>query len=250
MAVVLVTGGTGTLGSALVPRLVAAGHEVRVLSRRAVPRVPPGVATCVGDVVTGAGIDAAVTGCDAVIHAACSPRRRARETEVAGTRHVAAAARASGAHLVYVSIVGVDRHRFPYYKAKYAAEQVLAGSGAQWSVLRATQFHDFIDFLLSRGWFFRTPNLRVQPVDVGDVADALVGVAAGEPSGLLADFAGPEVLPIRQLVDTRREVTGQSTRLVPLPPVGFLRDYDAGLHLSPAHPTGTRTWRQWLQAGR
>lgn len=247
MSVVLVTGGTGTLGRAVVPLLLEAGHDVRVLSRQQAPRVPPGVTACIGDVRTGEGIDAAVAGSDVVIHAASNPRRHVRETEVGGARHVAAAARAADAHLVYVSIVGVDRHRFPYYRAKYAAEQVIAGSGASWTVLRATQFHELIEYMLGRGWFFRTPQLRFQTVDVTEVARQLVGVALGSPAGLLPDVGGPEVLTIERIVADRREVTGRTTRLVRLPAVGFLGDFDAGKHLAPAHPSGGRTWRQWLE---
>src|SRR5947209_4230730 len=142
MATVLVTGGTGVLGSYLVPRLVARGHEVRRLSRHA-----SGPDAVRGDVRTGEGIDAAVAGCDVVVHAATS-QRRSRETEVKGTRHVVDAARKADAHVIYVSIVGVDRHRIPYYKAKWAAEQVVEASNARWTILRATQFHDLLDRIL------------------------------------------------------------------------------------------------------
>src|SRR5437868_2652730 len=83
MATVLVTGGTGVLGAYLVPRLVGRGHDVRVLSRRPSPRVPQGATAVQGDVRTGAGLNAAATGSDAVIHAATS-LRRARSTEVDG----------------------------------------------------------------------------------------------------------------------------------------------------------------------
>lgn len=250
MAVVLVTGGTGTLGRAVVPLLLAAGHDVRVLSRRSAPTVPAGVTALSGDVRTGAGVGPATEGADVVIHAASSPRRRARETEVEGARHVATAARAAGAHLVYVSIVGVDRHRYSYYRAKRAAEVVVAESGANWSVLRATQFHDLLELFFRSGWFFRTPRLRFQPVDVTEVARRLCDVALGTPSGLVADFGGPEVRTVRQLVEERRELTGSRTRLVRVPARGFLADFDAGLHLTPDHRDGTITWRDWLEAGR
>src|SRR5437588_12805637 len=118
MATVLVTGGTGVLGAYLVPRLVARGHDVRVLSRRPSPRVPQGVTAVHGNVRTGAGLNTAAAGCDAIVHAATS-LRRARSTEVDGTRNVVEAANREGAHVLYVSIVGVDRHRLPYYKAKW-----------------------------------------------------------------------------------------------------------------------------------
>jgi uncharacterized protein YbjT (DUF2867 family) len=250
MATVLVTGGTGVLGRATVPLLLDAGHDVRVLSRRSAPSLPDGVTPYAGDVRTGAGVDRAVAGCDVVIHAASNPRRKVKETEVEGARHVARAAREAGAHLVYVSIVGVDNHRYFYYRAKYAAEHVVADSGAEWSVLRATQFHDLVDMFLGTGWFFRTPNLRFQPVAVADVARRLVEVALGEPQGLAPDFGGPEVLTIDELATARRDAGGRRTRLVRLPALGFLRDFDAGRHLSPEHRAGVVTWRQWLDSGR
>jgi uncharacterized protein YbjT (DUF2867 family) len=249
MAAVVVTGGTGTLGRVLVPKLLAQGHGVSVLSRRSAPRLPPGAVACLGDVRTGDGVEAAIEGAGVVIHAASSPRRQARETEESGARTVAAAARRTGAHLVYVSIVGVDRHRFPYYRAKYAAEQIVAGSGADWTVLRATQFHELIDTVLGRGVFIRTRHMRFQPVDVGEVAARLVELAGEPAQGLAPDFGGPEVLGIGELADTRREVTGRRTRLLPVPVLGgALADYDAGHHLTPQHRSGVRTWREWLSA--
>src|SRR4051794_38577127 len=131
MATVLVTGGTGVLGSYLVPRLRERGHEVRPLSRH-----PVGENAVRGDVRTGEGLEVAAGGCDVIVHAATSAQRRTRETEVEGTRHVVDAARTAGAHLIYVSIVGVDRHRIPYYKAKWQAEQVVESSGIPWTILR------------------------------------------------------------------------------------------------------------------
>ncbi|WP_213455759.1 SDR family oxidoreductase [Rhizomonospora bruguierae] len=100
---VLVTGGTGTLGRALVPLLVEAGHDTTVMSRR------PGPGDAVADLVTGDGLAAAVAGADTVVHLASSPYRRTMaEVEIGGTgRLLAAAAGAGVGHLIYVSIVAV-----------------------------------------------------------------------------------------------------------------------------------------------
>jgi hypothetical protein len=97
-----------------------------VLSRSADPTVPAGASVLQGDVRTGAGLKIAVENVDAVVHAATNPFRRARSTEVEGTRNVRDATVAAGtSHLLYVSIVGVDRLTVPYYKAKFAAEEIV-----------------------------------------------------------------------------------------------------------------------------
>ena len=245
---VLVTGGTGVLGSYLVPRLAARGHDVRVLSRRPWAHVPAGATGWQGDVLTGEGLAAAVEGADAVIHAATSPRRRGRRTEVDGTRRMLGEARSAAAHFIYVSIVGVDRVGFPYYKAKLAAEDVVQSEGDRWTILRATQFHDLLDMALRQRVFAGTTNMPFQPVDAGEVADRLVDAVESGPGGRVEDFGGPETLTLRELADVRRRVTGKRTLLLRLPRVGFLRDFASGGHLCPDQACGKITWEEWLRA--
>jgi len=244
MALVLVTGGTGTLGSRVVSRLVAGGHEVRVLSRTPGP-APAGATRWVGDVRTGAGLGEAAEGADVVVHAASNPARRVRETEVTGTANVLAAARRSASHVIYVSIVGVDVHRFPYYRAKRAAEELVESYDRGWAIQRATQFHELLAFFFALGVFIRTPHLGFQPVDSGDVADRLVSLAESRVTGRATDLGGPEVLDIRELVSVKRRSSGKATRLVPVPAVSWLGDFDRRLHCTPEHADGTRTWEQW-----
>jgi uncharacterized protein YbjT (DUF2867 family) len=136
---ILVTGGTGTLGRQVVARLLDAGRRVRVLSRR--PRAPrPGVELVVGDLMKDGGAGAAVDGVATVVHCASD-----NKGDAAATRALtAAAAQAAVTHLVYVSIVGVERLSFGYAKAKLDCERIVAGSGVPWTTLRATQFYDMI----------------------------------------------------------------------------------------------------------
>ncbi|HMC43184.1 MAG TPA: NAD(P)H-binding protein [Acidimicrobiales bacterium] len=248
MARVLVTGGTGTLGRYLVPRLLAKGHEVRVLSRRPAPSLPAGATASRGDVLTGEGVAAAVSGTDAVVHAATSAQRRARATEVQGTTHVLGACRGAGAHLLYVSIVGVDRHRFPYYRAKRAAEELVQSSGVGWTIQRATQFHELLDLFLGFRVLPTTPNLAFQLVDAGEVSDRLVELVEKGPTALAPDFGGPEILPLREINATRRQETGKRAVLVPVPRVGFMRDFEEGRHHCPDRREGRITWREWLRS--
>jgi uncharacterized protein YbjT (DUF2867 family) len=203
-----------------------------------------------GDVRTGEGLRDAVRGVDAVVHAASNPRRRVRQTEVLGTRNVLGAIAGSGAHLVYVSIVGVDRHRFPYYKAKWEAEQVVSSSAAPWTIQRATQFHDLLELFLGYPVFIATPHLAFQVVDAGEVAGRLVDLVEAGPSGRAPDFGGPEVLGIRELAATRRRITGRRARLLRVPRLGPLRELDDGRHLCPDNRIGRITWEEWLETSR
>jgi uncharacterized protein YbjT (DUF2867 family) len=121
----LVTGGTGRLGRRLLGPLQAAGHSVRQMSRRGT-----GAGGVRGDLATGRGLVGAAAGAQVVVHAASDPRGDPWEVDVAGTRRlVQAVDRDRLQHLIHVSIVGVDRIPYGYYRAKYAAEQVLLASG-------------------------------------------------------------------------------------------------------------------------
>lgn len=248
MAEVLVTGGTGALGRVLVPALRAAGHGVRVLSRR------PGEGRLAGDVATGAGLAAAVDGVDAVVHLASDPDGDYWTADVAGTRRVAVAAREAGVtHLVYVSIPGVDRVPHPFYRAKFAAEQVVEAAAVPYTILRATQFHGFLADLLARGrrgpvvpagigWSF-------QPVDTRDVAAHLTGLLAAGPAAGIVEYGGPEVLDSVALARSWLAARGGRGRVIPLPVPGkFTAAARAGDLLPAADaPRGTITWEQWLR---
>jgi uncharacterized protein YbjT (DUF2867 family) len=249
MAELLVTGGTGVLGREAVPALRAAGHTVRVLSRE------PGDGHVVGDLSDPAAMPRlapALDGVETVLHLASSPRREVWETDVAGTRRLAVAARAAGVgHLLLVSVPGADDVPFSYNHAKFAAEEIVAAAGVPYTIVRASQFHPFVSTLISllhrapvlpvgRGW-------RLQPVDTGDVADHLVGLVAAGPAGRIVEFGGPEVRDAADLARSWLAARGGG-RVLTLPvPGGFSRAVRAGGMLAAADaPRGKVTWEEWL----
>ncbi len=211
MALVVVTGATGTLGGFLVPALVAAGHDVRAMTRTAGRVRHTGATEVVADVRDAASLRGALAGADAVLHLASS-QRDMRRTEVEGARHVVAAA--AGADVVYLSIVGCDRTPFGYYRAKTAAEQVVQAGGGR--VVRATQFHSLVRTFLAprlRGRTVAPAGLLLQPVAEEFVAQVLVeGVS--DPTTLPDEVGGPEQLDTRELA---LRVTGRPPLAVPLP---------------------------------
>jgi uncharacterized protein YbjT (DUF2867 family) len=248
---VLVTGGTGTLGRHVVMLLRQSGHRARILSRN-----PRGHVDAVrGDLATGANLAKAVDGMDAIVHAASAAREplKINAVDVEGTRRLIAAARAAGVrHLVYVSIVGVDRVRYRYYAAKLRAENVVREDAVPWSVLRATQFHGFVAAMLRT--FARLPAVvavpvrwHLQPVDAGEVARRVVDAALGEPSRLVSEFGGPEVCELGQLAQMWMVARHDRRRLVNLPlPLRANAEVEAGNLTCPDHRDGAVTFQQFL----
>ena len=248
MTTILVTGGTGTLGRVLVPRLSALRHDVRVLSRR--PQPPPGSPTghawFTGDLRTGEGIDAALAGADAVVHCATSQRGE----QAAAGNLIAAASRTGRPHLIYISIVGVDKVPLFYYKHKLASEALISGSGLPWTILRATQFHDLILTFcqsLARLPVMPVPGISVQPVDVREVAGRLAELATSQPAGRVPDLAGPQVRPMTGLARSYLEASGRRRPLLPvrLPGSTFARIRGGGL-LAPGRAAGGATFEEFL----
>lgn len=244
----LVTGAAGTLGNVLVSTLVSHRHQVRVLLHHSSADFPPGVEVARGDVRSPADMAGAVSGADTVIHAATSPFRQATATELEGTRAVLAAAGPANAHVVYPSIVGVDRLGGTYYRAKWQAEQLVA-SASHSTIQRATQLHPTLDKMLSHRLFPVTAHLAFQPLDPGDLAERLVSLVEAGPARRAEDLGGPGVLALRDIVAARRAATHRRTILIPVPALGPLRALDAGHHLCPGHARGQTTWEQWLSHG-
>ena len=192
---ITVIGGTGLIGSQVVRKLTAAGHE-------AVPAAPStGV-----DLITGKGLDAAMAGTEVVINVANSPTFDDASPDffrTSMTNLLAAGERAGVQHQVILSIVNVDRvPQLVYYGAKALQEDLLRAGPTPYSIVRATQFFEFMDALLassSDDTTVRLPTTRIQPMAAADVAGAVTEVAVGAPLKGIWNVAGPDVFPLDEL---------------------------------------------------
>ncbi|WP_407555245.1 NAD(P)H-binding protein [Streptomyces sp. Pv4-95] len=234
-----VIGGTGLIGSQVVRNLNAAGHEA----------VPHSQSTGV-DVISGQGLEEAVAGADAVVNLTNSPTFDEASPAFFRTsmENLLAAAHKGGVgHFVILSIVGVDQvPELDYYRAKLLQEQLLAAGPIPYSIVRATQFMEFMDAVLSwtaDGDTVRLPATPIQPIAAKDVANEVTQVAAGTPLGAIRNIAGPEIFTLDELGRITLSRKGDKRTVTIDPTAGMfaaikgdvLTDKDA--HLAPTRYT-------------
>jgi uncharacterized protein YbjT (DUF2867 family) len=190
-----VIGGTGLIGSQVVEKLTAAGHHA----------TPAALSTGV-DLLTGQGLDQALSGAEAVINLANSPTFDEASLDffrTSMTNLLTAGEKAGVRHQVILSIVGVDQvPDLDYYRAKALQEELLQSGPTPYSIVRATQFFEFVDAVLS--WTsdessVRLPATPIQPIAAADVVDAVVDVATGTPLLGIRNIAGPDVFTLDEL---------------------------------------------------
>lgn len=242
---VAVAGGTGVVGRHVVAALVAAGAEPVVLARSA------GV-----DLVTGQGLDSAMRGVSAVIDVSNVSTQR-QQTSIdfftaTTTRLLEAGARSGVRHHVALSIVGVDRVDSGYYAGKRVQEELVLAGPVPATVLRATQFHEFVEqvLALARGPVAPVPVMRVQPVAAREVAAMLADLVLQPAAGLVPELAGPQEHALPDLARRVLRARGQRRFVLPLRgPVPVSRAV-AGGALLPAGPgpRGNQTFDAWLES--
>jgi len=240
---IAVIGGTGLIGSQVVKILNASGHE-------AVPLSPStGV-----DLLSGQGLAEALAGAGVVVNLTNSPTFDDASPaffEKTMDNLLAAAEAAGVGHAVILSIVGADLvPGLVYYRAKVRQEDILKSGPVPYSIVRATQFFEFIDAVLS--WTadentVRLPATLVQPMAAADVAQAVADVCAGAPLQGTRDIAGPEVFPLDELGKITLAAHGDQRTVI--------TDNSAGMFAAAAGDAliakdgaviATTTYREWM----
>ena len=245
-----VAGATGTVGRLVVRDARDRGHDVVPLARSF------GV-----DLTTGAGLTDRLHGVDAVVDVLNTSTQRRAVAEAFFTtttaRLLAAELAAGVGHHVLLSIVGIDDVPSGYYLGKVAQEGAVRAGPVPWSILRATQFHEFADQMLAVARVGRTslvPDLLSQTVAAADVARALVEAVERGPRGRLVDLGGPAAARLPDLSRRLVAARGDDRRVLPLLVPGragrLMRE--GALLPRGRWEVGTTTFEDWLsqQAGR
>ncbi|MGI5204840.1 SDR family oxidoreductase [Spirillospora sp. CA-108201] len=241
---IAVAGATGNIGTLTVAALRRDGHDVVGVSRSL------GV-----DLTTGEGLDDALAGVDAVVDVTNSTAADPAGTVAffgAVTRNLLAAEERAGvSHHVLLSIAGVDRiEGNAHYAGKREQERLVAAGPVPWTIVPATQFHDFAATVTSwteQDGVAAIAPLLVQPVAPADVAGVLAEIAAGRPQGRYSDVAGPEPQDLVDMARRTDQARGRTVKLVPTWSAIFSEEA-AGNALLPgpdARITPT-TFDQWL----
>jgi uncharacterized protein YbjT (DUF2867 family) len=243
----VVIGGTGRIGSQVVEKLIAAGHE-------AVPAAPDtGV-----DVITGRGLDHALQDAEVVINVANSPTFDAASLDFFRTSMhnlLAAGERAGVRHQVILSIVHVDQvPGVDYYQAKALQEDLLRHGPTPYSIVRATQFFEFIEptmAMTSDASTVRLPSTHIQPIAGADVVDAVVEIAIGTPLNGICNVAGPDVFRLDDLGRVTLAAHHDGRTVITDDQAGFFAAVtDDVLTAGPEAQLAPTHYQEWLYAVR
>lgn len=237
--------GTGLVGSQVIDDLRAAGHDATGHSRST------GV-----DLLTGNGIDDAVRGAEVVVDVTNSPTFDDASIDFfrsSVTNLLAAARAANVGHIVTLSIVGVDEvPDMAYYRAKTLQEDLVKAGPIPYSIVRATQFMEFVAPTMdwtTDGDVVRLPATPIQPVSSAEVAAAVAEVATGTPLRGTRNIAGPDVFTLDELGRVTLAATGDHRHVVTDPTAGLFALVTGDTLTAPegAHLTGTH-YRDWLRS--
>jgi uncharacterized protein YbjT (DUF2867 family) len=207
---VVVIGGTGRIGSKVVAILRQGGHEVIAASPDS------GVNT-----ITGEGLEKAVAGAQVVIDLANSPSFEDKAVleffQTSGRNLLAAEAAASVRHHVALSIVGTDRSDNGYFRAKVAQEKLILASGIPYTIIRSTQFMEFLGGIAAeatQGSKVRISPGLFQPIAAEDVAPIVAEVALAAPANGIVEIAGPDRAPFNDIVARYLKAIGDPREVV------------------------------------
>ena len=260
---ILITGGDGTLGKQIVASLSQKEVLIRIMSRKHKPQnLASNIEWASADVVAGEGVAAALADVDTIVNCLSSPMANTYETDIVGTKNFLAQAKQAGVNkLIHISILGIDRIMFPYYQYKLGAELVVAEAGIPYTIARISQFHSFVDYLLSPLQEVETDEVTIpvdvkfQPISTKDVAAYLaphiLDESTNEPR--LA-FGGPEILTLQELATDWLKAKGINRSIKPateaktdLPFLSYFGDgFVNGYNTNTENRVGNISWQDYL----
>lgn len=259
MSRILVAGGTGSLGSAVVSKLQSTDHTVRILSQRPRPdALNPTLEWAQGDVLSGEGLPQALAGVDVIVNCLGNPRN-AFETDVLGVKRLAEIAHTAHiSHFFHISIVGIEQIDLAFYGYKIEAENAVIKSGVPYSIQRLTQFHTLLDFMMStmqvedsRYTLPIAGDAQFQLIDTRDAADYILPLLT-QPAERLPDVGGMDIQTVNELARIYLNAQGITDFELVDPEKGFfpspaVKGFIQGFNTVPDNRFGHITWADYVR---
>ena len=253
MSGILITGGTGKLGQELSKQLINKGFKVNILSSKVNPDIQYYSKIYTGDLTEVSSLKDAVLNSDVIIHCASNPRN-SKMVDIDGTKNLLKIAHLKKLkHFIYISIVGVDKSKFPYYQSKFEAEKMIQESNLPWSILRATQFHDMIlnrfikPFDGKPGPLKIPQGMQFQSIAIEDVANKLVSLSIRPPKNIIETIGGPEIYTIEEMTQIYLDTLNMDNKIEPEIYDEEIYDlFRSGVNLCPDYTLGKTTWKDFL----
>jgi uncharacterized protein YbjT (DUF2867 family) len=252
---VLLTGGTGQLGRMLLNEFETQQLSVSVLTRRKALASSSGMKVINADLTNSTSLNRALShDYDVVIHCASNPRESAT-VDVKGTENLLkAVGNGNVKNFIYISIVGVDKSTYPYYQDKRRAEEFVISSGVPYTILRITQFHNFVlNRILDAGKendvITLPAGLKFQSIDLSDVRKKINQLIEGGPCNSILQIGGPEILDTDDIIREYQTIIKPGKRVQFTSTLNdFQKLFTTGINLCPDQKWGTVTWGDYLSS--
>lgn len=254
MSEILITGGTGTLGMEIVRQLLTKKCQVTILSTKNNPELPIGVRTLKADLTDKNSLDNVFKDYQIIIHCASNPLD-SENVDIKGTMNLLQSINHKvSPHIVYISIVGIDKSSHTYYHNKYEVEKMIEKSRFPWTIIRITQFHDFVLHRIINSLdndvdsTFKVPKkMTFQSIATKDAAEIISDVVANDPKYSIITLGGPEVLDIKEMVKAYLDAASRSDKIEEsVTDNSFYKIFTTGINLCPEKSVGNIKWKDYI----
>ena len=252
---ILLSGGTGQLGKRILKHFYATNYLFTVLTRQENTELTGNINYLKADLTKIASLeDALDDDYEVVIHSASNPQN-SNLVDVEGTRNLLKTIHKRNVkHFIYISIVGIDQSQYKYYQDKLDAEELIIQSGIPYTILRITQFHDFVlnriihPLNIQKDNDFEIPQgLKFQSIDLTDVCEKIRELISKEPTYSRVIIGGPEILKIEEIIKIYLDVFKLNNGYKTTAQLNlFVKTFTTGINLCPNNRWGKITWNDFL----
>ncbi|MEO8514035.1 MAG: SDR family oxidoreductase [Ignavibacteria bacterium] len=248
---ILITGASGTLGKQLCKVLTSHNIPYIAISRNEVDIEPPAKWMYI-DLNSGEGLEKLPRQIDTVIHLASNASNKNSASDPELTNEMLKFSRAKKvSHFIYMSIVGIDKIPYPYYEQKLHSENLVISGNLPYTIFRATQFHQLIDFFLSNSLKFPIALLqkkfKFQPIDPKSVAKKLYEISQGDPVTGIVNLGGPEILTYGEMYTDWLKAKDRKAFVINLPAIGNRsKAFVNGYNTCSEKDSQGATWKEYL----